>query len=76
MFALVVDAIRTKKKPSITPMVMGVLLFIMVLNTPFSVGICKMPTMACHDTALWLKLASVLAICAGITGFKKESKEN
>lgn len=72
MIALVIDGMIIKKKPIITPIIMGIVLFVMVIETPVSIGICKMSTMACHTSAIWLKISAVLSIIAGIVSVSKK----
>lgn len=76
MIGMAVESIFiTKKSFGISTIIIGVLLWIAMQNTHYSIGICKMKTMACIGTSKWIKGAVVLIIASGILGLKKHFRQ-
>ena len=68
LIALSIELYIRKAHPPITFIVLGLILFIIPLDTPFSIGVCMKP-MECHSTALWIKIISGILILSGISTF-------
>ncbi|MCT8978752.1 DUF4418 family protein [Clostridium sp. CX1] len=58
----------------ITFIIIGILLFLVPMDTPLSIGVCMKP-MDCHLTAAWIKGISILLILSGCTTFFLKDKD-
>lgn len=46
--------------------VIGIMMIANTVESVLGIGICKNASMACHETALWLRSSGVLAIVSGL----------
>lgn len=75
--AIIVLSLELYYKNNYLPMVfitIGILLFLIPMNTPLSIGVCIKP-MDCHWTAAWIKGISVALILSGCTTFFLKDKD-
>ncbi len=75
MLGLAVESFITKKKSFIVPIIMGILLMIMIKDTPLSLGVCKMKTMSCQETKIWITISGIISILSGISGWSLMRKD-
>lgn len=74
--AIIVLALELHYRKTYLPIafiIIGVLLFLIPMNTPLSIGVCMKP-MACHQTAAWIKGISLLLILSGCATFFLKDK--
>lgn len=76
LFVLTVELYIKKSYLPITIIVFGIMLFLIPGNTPLSTGICMKDTMACHSTALWIKVFSSLIVLSGLALFFVKDKDS
>lgn len=61
----IINLVIKNNKLSIIAIIIGIM-FITVTTEALGIGVCKKDTMACIQTALWLKGCGVVAIIAGL----------
>lgn len=76
---LVVAAVEGFFKKSIRPwtiMIIGIMLLMVTFISKLGIGICAKDTMACHDTAMWIRGCGIVTIiCSIMYLFKSSNKE-
>lgn len=50
----------------------GILLIIITFESAIGIGLCKMDTMPCHNTAAWIRGGGIISIILGILMFYKK----
>ncbi|WP_288222474.1 DUF4418 family protein [uncultured Clostridium sp.] len=56
---------------------MGLIMIAITLKVPFVPGVCKLNTMACNSTIIWIRISGIIAIIAGIIDITiKQDKKN
>lgn len=55
---------------------LGLLMIIITLKVPFVPGVCKLNTMACNSTILWIRISGVISIIAGIMDIAIKQNKN
>lgn len=59
-----------------TIIIIGILLIALTYTSFIGIGICKMDTMMCHTTALWIRVGGILTILGGtFMLFNKNTKK-
>jgi len=65
------------KKIQVIVIAIGILLIANTYTSIIGIGVCKMNTMACNTTAVWLRASGVLAVLSGLVDiFVNSSKTN
>lgn len=73
IIVLALELYYRKTYLTIAFIIIGVLLFLIPMNTQLSIGVCMKP-MDCHKTAAWIKGISILLILSGCTTFFLKDK--
>ncbi len=76
MLGILLESFIYKKKSVIVPCLIGIALFIVMKDTPLSLGMCKMPSMACNKTLIWIDISGIMAILSGLSAWAFERKKN
>lgn len=68
-----ITTLVTKKSNPVMLIVLGIMLIAVTYESIVGIGVCK-SVMACHNTALWLRIGGGVTILVGIASFfnKKE----
>ncbi len=75
MLVVAFESFLTKKKSFLLlPVIIGIMLLIILKDGPLSLGMCKMDTMACQKTKIWINLSGILAVISGLSAFFLERR--
>lgn len=61
-----VECIFYKNKSYTIIISLGLVMTLITLNVSFVPGVCRLNTMACNSTILWLRVSGIICILAGI----------
>lgn len=58
----------TKKPATVALAVLSIMLMLVTIDTPVSIGVCRSAGMACWDTATWMRLVGAVSLIATLAG--------
>ncbi|MEL1135783.1 DUF4418 family protein [Desulfitobacterium sp. THU1] len=70
-----ISAVITKQAHAPIIIAIGIFFIVMTYQSFLGIGICLKETMACHQTAFWIRGGGVLTILLGILACFKKQKE-
>ncbi|AGA68282.1 hypothetical protein Desdi_0755 [Desulfitobacterium dichloroeliminans LMG P-21439] len=71
-----ISALITKQTHAPIIIAIGILLIVITYQSFLGIGICMKETMACHQTAFWIRGGGVLTILLGILACFKKQKNS
>lgn len=75
LLVLAISSLITKKTNPVMIIALGIMLIILTYQSFLGIGICMKETMACHDTAPWIRGGGILTILIGIAAFFTKQNE-
>ena len=69
LFVVALENLAKKRIASFTYIGFGLALFLITFAGALGIGICAKPDMACHTSALWIRIFGVLTILDGVVAF-------